>query len=348
MKLHHNVNLQTYHTFNIQESCKWLAIVNSVDEIIHLYRSDELKSEPKLVLGRGSNVLFTEPYQGLVIINRLSGIHHTEDSHHHFLHVAGGEDWPQLVEWCTEHQLAGLENLALIPGCAGSAPIQNIGAYGVEFKDVCQYVDYLCLESFSIKRLSVSECQFGYRDSIFKHNLYNKAIIVAVGIMLSKSWVPTLSYGPLQTLPTDCSASDIYHAVCNIRKEKLPDPKLAGNAGSFFKNPVISLEHFHQLKSQFPSISAYPTDDGMKVAAGWLIDYAGLKGYRIGDAQVHDRQALVIVNMGRATAEDIIQLAGKIRHDIFNMFGIELEHEVRFMGAADEVKLTTLLLGNEK
>ncbi|NNN46246.1 MULTISPECIES: UDP-N-acetylmuramate dehydrogenase [unclassified Vibrio] len=340
MQLHHSANLQAYHTFNIQESCKWLAIVNSVDEIIRIYQNDELKKEPKLVLGKGSNVLFTEPYQGLVIINRLSGIDHTEDMHHHFLHIAGGEDWPALVDWCIAHRIAGLENLALIPGCAGSAPIQNIGAYGVEFKDVCQYVDYLCLKTFRIKRLSRSECQFGYRDSIFKHALSNKAIIIAVGLMLSKSWTPNLSYGPLKSLPADCSADDIYRLVCQVRKEKLPDPRESGNAGSFFKNPIISLERYHQLKRQFPEMVAHPTNDGMKVAAGWLIDQAGLKGSRVGGAQVHTKQALVIVNIANATSDDVIQLATKVCHDVFEKFGIDLEHEVRFMGAREEVKLS--------
>lgn len=343
MQLHHNANLQAYHTFHINQECKYLAVVHSVEDIIHLYQGVEFQNTPKLMLGKGSNVLFTEPYQGVVIINCLSGISHTEDAHHHFLHVAGGEDWPKLVEWCIQHQFAGLENLAMIPGCAGSAPIQNIGAYGVEFKDVCLYVDYLCLESFRVKRLSVSECQFGYRDSIFKHSLYDKAIVVAVGLRLPKLWKPNLSYGPLKMLPADSSAEDIYRVVCQVRREKLPNPRENGNAGSFFKNPIISLAHFQQLKRQYPELIAYPTDKGMKVAAGWLIDQANLKGSRIGGAQVHAKQALVIVNIADATAEDVIQLALKICHDVLEKFGIELEHEVRFMGARSEVNLKTFV-----
>lgn len=187
MQLHLDANLKPYHTFGIEQSCKALAIIGSVDDLVQLYKDERWQGSPKLMLGKGSNMLFTEPYQGLVMVNNITGIEHREDEHHHYLHVNGGEDWPALVTWCMNQQFYGMENLALIPGCAGSAPIQNIGAYGVEFQDICQYVDYLCLESFSIKRLSAQECQFGYRDSIFKHQLYGKAIVVAVGLVLKST-----------------------------------------------------------------------------------------------------------------------------------------------------------------
>lgn len=346
MQLYPNANLKPYHTFGIEQSCKWLTVVESVEDLVELYRRPDLKDEPKVILGKGSNLLFTDYYQGVVVVNRLLGMTHTQDEYFNFLHVAGGEDWPQLVQWCTEHQLVGLENLALIPGCAGSAPIQNIGAYGLEFKDVCQYVDYFCLDSFTVKRLSAAECQFGYRDSIFKHALYNKAIVIAVGLKLAKQWQPILSYGPLQSLPKTASAQDIYHTVCKIREEKLPNPAINGNAGSFFKNPVISQASFKQLQQRFPSVVAYPTQSGVKVAAGWLIDQAGLKGVQLGGAQVHPKQALVIVNIAKATAQDVIKLAAQVRHAVSEMFGVELEHEVRFMGATGETNLSQLL-GNE-
>lgn len=342
MQLHHNANLKSYHTFGLDQTCQYLAVIESVDDLIVLHQSDEWADRPKLMLGKGSNVLFTEPYQGLVMVNRLLGIEHRQDADFHYLHVAGGEDWPSLVEWSIRQGLPGLENLALIPGCAGSAPIQNIGAYGIEFKAVCHYVDYLCLESFTIKRLSVSDCQFGYRDSIFKQDLCGKALVVAVGLRLSKDWRPLLSYGPLQALPSTCTAEDIYHTVCQVRKEKLPDPTVVGNAGSFFKNPMIDQTSFETLKKQYPNLVAYPTEQGVKLAAGWLIEQAGLKGYTLGGAQVHPKQALVIINKNRATAEDIITLAKQICKTVYDQFNVYLEHEVRFIGAAEETDLRAL------
>lgn len=339
MQVHHNANLKSYHTFAIDQTCHYLAVAESVADLIALHQLEPWKSEPKLMLGKGSNVLFTEPYQGLVIVNRLMGIEYSQDSDFHYLHVAGGEDWPSLVKWSIEQNIPGLENLALIPGCAGSAPIQNIGAYGIEFSEVCQYVDYLCLSSFTIKRLSSSDCKFGYRDSIFKRQLYTKAIVVAVGLKLAKQWQPLLSYGPLQALPQGCHAQDVYHAVCEVRKAKLPDPMVLGNAGSFFKNPIIDARHFKILQQKFPDLVAYATQQGMKLAAGWLIDKAGLKGYQIGGAQVHPQQALVIVNHGQATARDVIELANKVRSTVQDMFDVHLEHEVRFMGAIAETQL---------
>lgn len=342
MQLHHNANLKSYHTFGLDQTCQYLAVIESVDDLIVLHQSEEWADRPKLMLGKGSNVLFTEPYQGLVMVNRLLGIEHRQDADFHYLHVAGGEDWPSLVEWSIRQGLPGLENLALIPGCAGSAPIQNIGAYGIEFKAVCHYVDYLCLESFTIKRLSVSDCQFGYRDSIFKQDLCGKALVVAVGLRLSKDWKPLLSYGPLQALPSTCTAEDIYYTVCQVRKDKLPDPTVVGNAGSFFKNPVIDQTSFETLKKQYPNLVAYPTEQGVKLAAGWLIEQAGLKGYTLGGAQVHPKQALVIINKNRATAEDIITLAKQICKTVYDQFNVYLEHEVRFIGAAEETDLRAL------
>lgn len=342
MQLHHNANLKSYHTFGLDQTCQYLAVIESVDDLIVLHQSDEWADRPKLMLGKGSNVLFTEPYQGLVMVNRLLGIEHRQDADFHYLHVAGGEDWSSLVEWSIRQGLPGLENLALIPGCAGSAPIQNIGAYGIEFKAVCHYVDYLCLESFTIKRLSVSDCQFGYRDSIFKQDLCGKALVVAVGLRLSKDWKPLLSYGPLQALPSTCTAEDIYYTVCQVRKDKLPDPTVVGNAGSFFKNPMIDQTSFETLKKQYPNLVAYPTEQGVKLAAGWLIEQAGLKGYTLGGAQVHPKQALVIINKNRATAEDIITLAKQICKTVYDQFNVYLEHEVRFIGAAEETDLRAL------
>jgi len=343
MQLHNNVSLKPYHTFGIEQQCHKLVFIESLSDLLEVYRSEELKLLSKLMLGKGSNMLFTEPYQGLVMVNRMLGIEHTEDEEFHYLHIQGGEDWPELVAWSIEKGLAGLENLAMIPGCVGSTPIQNIGAYGIEIKDVCDYVDYLCLESLEVKRLTKEECEFAYRDSVFKHRLYNKAIVVAVGLKLTKTWVPNISYGPLKDLGEAASAKQIFDRVCEIRSDKLPNPLETGNAGSFFKNPVVIEQHYELLKSLYPNIVAYPTEDGMKLAAGWLIDQLGLKGMVHGGAQVHPNQALVLINNNNATAKDIIELAGIVRTKVLETYGVLLEHEVRFMGKENETYLSQFM-----
>ncbi|MGO1298881.1 MAG: UDP-N-acetylmuramate dehydrogenase [Vibrio sp.] len=340
MQFYLNTSLQPYHTFGIDQACQQLVIAESVDELIAVYRDPQWQSVPKYMLGKGSNVLFTTPYQGMLLINRIQGLEQRDDEQYHYLHVSAGQDWPELVEWTVQHNIAGLENLALIPGCTGSAPIQNIGAYGVELKDVCEYVDYLCLATYTTKRLSKSECQFGYRDSIFKQALYGKAIIIAVGLKLAKQWQPKTQYGPLKALGADATCRDIFAAVCQIRREKLPNPYEQGNAGSFFKNPIVDTEQFSQLQTSYPDIVGYSVDGGVKLAAGWLIEHSGLKGEVFGGAQVHPKQALVIVNQqGKATAQDVVRLAAKVRAVVKQKYGVMLEHEVRFMGPEHEISL---------
>ncbi|WP_159739451.1 UDP-N-acetylmuramate dehydrogenase [Vibrio atypicus] len=344
MQIMTNANLAPYHTFSISQTCDYLIKVHSVDDIIAAYQNPQWQAHPKLMIGKGSNMLFTEHFQGVVMINRLLGKSVTETDAYWHLHIAGGEDWPSLVEWSVEQGYDGLENLALIPGCAGSAPIQNIGAYGIELQDVCEYVDILCLETFAIKRLSASECQFGYRDSIFKQDLYQKAIVVALGLKLAKQWQPNIEYGPLRDFDSlTVTAKQIFDQVCQVRMNKLPDPSVTGNAGSFFKNPVVSIQQHQNLKSQFPDLVAYPADNGMKLAAGWLIDQCGLKGTTIGGAQVHPNQALVLVNTGSATAEDVTNLAAKVQASVLDKFGVMLEHEVRFIGSQQETYLAQVL-----
>lgn len=343
MQIETNTSLRNYHTFSIEQSCDVLVEVTSVEDLQQVYQNPQWQALPKLMLGKGSNMLFTEPFKGVVMVNKLQGIEVTHSEHHWHLHVAGGEDWPSFVKWSVEQGYVGLENLALIPGCVGSAPIQNIGAYGLEIKDICEYVDVLNLDSFTVSRMSAEECQFGYRDSIFKHQLYGKVVIVAVGFKLSKVWQPRIEYGPLQSFDaTTVTASQIFERVCQVRMEKLPDPQVTGNAGSFFKNPVISLQHYQALLTQFPTLVAYPTDGGMKVAAGWLIDQCGLKGFVQGGAQVHPNQALVLVNHQHATAQDVVLLADHVRRTVWQKYAIELEHEVRFMGAEHETNLIKL------
>ncbi|CAM3858189.1 UDP-N-acetylenolpyruvoylglucosamine reductase [Vibrio aerogenes CECT 7868] len=343
MQIHSNASLRAYHTFGIAQCCRFLVEVSSVDELVDVYRRPEWKNLPKMVLGQGSNVLFTTFFDGVVIINCLKGITISENSATYHLHVSAGEDWPDLVENTVRQNIAGLENLAMIPGCAGSAPIQNIGAYGIEFKDICEYVDYLCLESLTVHRLSKNECCFGYRDSVFKHHLYQKAVVVAIGLVVVKNRAPALHYGALRQLPEDAGAEAVFEHVCHIRQEKLPDPEVSGNAGSFFKNPVISHEDFELIKQRFPDIVSYPQEQGVKLAAGWLIEQCGLKGMKIGGAQVHPNQALVLVNDDNATAEDVIRLAAHVYSRVFETYGVSLEHEVRFIGATGEVYLSDLI-----
>ncbi|MDA9556714.1 UDP-N-acetylmuramate dehydrogenase [Vibrio sp.] len=343
MQIQSNANLRDYHTFGIDQSCSHLVEVSSIQDIIDVYRHPKWQSKPKLMLGKGSNMLFTQPFDGVVIVNRLLGKTVSESDENWHLHIAGGEDWPSLVQWSVEEGYFGLENLAMIPGCAGSAPIQNIGAYGLELKEVCDYVDVLDLQSYETQRLTADECQFGYRDSIFKHDLYQKVIVIAIGLRLPKCWQAKNHYGPLKALGASATAQAIFDEVCEVRSQKLPNPDITGNAGSFFKNPVITQAQFKVLSERFPDVVAYPAGNDMKVAAGWLIDQCGLKGYQMGGAQVHPNQALVLVNSQHASAMDVVTLAAYVREQVLQRYDIELEHEVRFIGRQAETNLNAII-----
>ncbi|KOB65333.1 UDP-N-acetylenolpyruvoylglucosamine reductase [Operophtera brumata] len=237
------------------------------------------------------------------------------------------------------HGIAGLENLALIPGLVGSAPIQNIGAYGVELKNVCSYVDMLNLITGSIERIPALQCGFGYRESIFKHRFRLGYVIISVGLRLAKQWSPNLVYGDLATLDMKTvNPRQVFDTVCAMRRSKLPDPHKMGNAGSFFKNPVVEAIKFAELIAKYPTMPHYPKQNGqVKLAAGWLIDRCGLKGYRIGGVEVHQQQALVLVNVDKATSQDIVLLARHVRNAVAERFGLWLEPEVRFIGATGEI-----------
>jgi UDP-N-acetylmuramate dehydrogenase len=339
-----NADLKPYHTFSLTQRCEVLVEVTSIDELIEVYSKPEWLTLPKLILGKGSNVLFTQFYAGVVVINRLCSIDARLEGNDVFLHVMGGEDWPDLVAMTVEKKWCGLENLALIPGCAGSAPIQNIGAYGVEFNDVCEYVEYLDLTTMTLKRLTQAECKFGYRDSIFKRDLYGQIVITAVGLKLTTLWSPNLAYGPLQALEENCSLQQVYDVVCQTRLAKLPDPEHIGNAGSFFKNPLITKAQYLSLLQQCPNVIAYPAGDSMKVAAGWLIDQCGMKGVKMGGAQVHPHQALVLTNVDNASVDDVIQLARAVVNTVFERYQIRLEHEVRFIGRDSETCLDEVVV----
>lgn len=335
--------LHSFHTFGIPSKAKDIDFITDISVLKKSFQKAQQQSLPFLFIGSGSNLLFIEDFQGIVAINQLKGICHTEDENYHYFYLQGGENWHQFVEWTVKNNIGGLENLALIPGCVGSAPIQNIGAYGMEFKDVCDYVEILNLKTNEIFRLTKEECDFGYRESIFKNRYKNDFIIIAVGMKLNKHWQPQLSYGELKSL-NNPTPKEIFQKICEVRHQKLPNPQQIGNAGSFFKNPIIDTARFQQLQAQYPHIPHYlQIDNQVKLPAGWLIDQCGLKGFQIGGAKVHDKQALVLINTGNATARDVVILAATVRQKVMEKFGVRIEPEVRFIGATGEIDAVTYL-----
>ncbi|QCR37486.1 UDP-N-acetylmuramate dehydrogenase [Nissabacter sp. SGAir0207] len=333
------VSLHPYNTFHIAASAQQLVIATTVEQLHAAWQEARHQQHDVLLMGEGSNMLFLEDFGGTVILNRIMGIALTETATDWHLHVGAGENWHQLVCYSLEQGIMGLENLALIPGCVGSSPIQNIGAYGVELKQVCEYVDVLDLENGKTFRLSNEACQFGYRESVFKHHYRQGYAVIAVGFKLTKQWQPVLAYGDLRNLDsTTVTAKEVFEAVCQMRRSKLPDPAVTGNAGSFFKNPVVQPAAFEKIKEEFPTVPAYPQPDGaIKLAAGWLIDQCHLKGYVQGAAAVHRHQALVLINQGGASGAEIKALARHVRETVAERFGIWLEPEVRFIAAHGEV-----------
>ncbi|WP_318971597.1 UDP-N-acetylmuramate dehydrogenase [Arsukibacterium sp.] len=328
MHILHDQPAEFYSTFRLKTR---LATVIEVDNVTELARLD-ITSSP-LVLGEGSNTIFLEPLSRPII--RFTGTAITESWLHAdkcLLHVEAGYNWHQLVSDTVDRQLWGIENLALIPGSVGAAPVQNIGAYGIEFADVCVYVDFFSWRTRSIQRLTPEQCQFGYRDSIFKQQLSGDGIIVAVGIMLSTTAKPVLSYQGLDRLAATCSINDIFDQVIATRKSKLPDYREIANCGSFFKNPVISVAEYHQLKLTYPAMPGFIlADNTVKVPAAWLIDQQGLKGYRLHDVGCYLRQPLVLINYGNGTSEDLLALITLIQDKVRTAYRIHLEPEVRLL-----------------
>ncbi|MDC9589055.1 UDP-N-acetylmuramate dehydrogenase [Xenorhabdus sp. XENO-10] len=339
MSVCQSTQLKTLNTFCISASADYIGIATSIESLLALWQEAIEKNHPILLLGGGSNVLFTENFKGTVILNRILGINIQESDTAWHIHVGAGENWHELITYLFKQQIYGLENLALIPGNVGSAPIQNIGAYGIEFKHVCEYVDFIELKTGNPIRLTANECQFAYRDSIFKHQYKDGYAITAVGLCLNKKWEPILTYGALaQFSRENVTPKQIFDAVCEMRQSKLPDPMLMGNAGSFFKNPIVSIELAYKIKSEYPDCPQYPyNEQSVKIAAGWLIDQCQLKGYSIGGAAVHTKQALVLINKGNATGQDVIALAAYIYNNVAEKFNIFLEPEVRFIGSEGEI-----------
>ena len=332
MQLQQNISLKPYNTFSIDVPAVYFTELNNQDDLAEI----SLLPQQKHILGGGSNILLTNPIDGLVIHNALKGITvEKEDKHHIWLRVQSGEIWHDLVLYAINKGLGGIENLALIPGTVGASPMQNIGAYGVEARETIDNVTFWYWKEKTFLTYNNRDCNFGYRDSIFKQELRDKTFITSVVYKLSKQPKYNTSYGAIsQELENmgvqELSVKAIAYAVMHIRTSKLPDPKLIGNAGSFFKNPTISKLQFDLLRAKYPGIPFYPVSDSLiKVPAGWLIEQCGWKGYRKGDTGVHARQALVLVNYANARGEDIWQLSSEIVHSVRERFAIELEREVQ-------------------
>lgn len=335
MEFRKNQSLKSYNTFGIGVYTRYFLEVNSVSEInsaLDFVQKNQLKL---LILNGGSNLLFTQDFDGLVLKINLKGIEivkETEDVVS--VKVQAGENWHDFVQWTLQNDFGGLENLSLIPGNAGTAPMQNIGAYGVEIKDVMAELSALEIATGNVKTFANIDCKFGYRESVFKNELKNQFILLDVTFRLTKKKHQLrTSYGAIQSELKNLkienpTIQNVSQAVINIRQSKLPNPKELGNSGSFFKNPVITKSQFEEIQKKYPEISAYPSGDLVKVAAGWLIETAGWKGKRIDDAGVHEKQALVLVNYGEATGQEIYNLSQKIMDDVKHKFGIELEREV--------------------
>lgn len=333
-------DLTPCNTFGMVAHADWGLPFSTLTELQHTLQDARWCNLPRLVLGGGSNILFTCDFSGLVLLNTMKGISVTECDDAWSLHVAAGENWHELVRWTLAQGMSGLENMALIPGAVGAAPVQNIGAYGVELCRYCSYVDVWDLVLQQELRIPAQECGFGYRESRFKQEWQQSRIITAVGFKLPKRWQAVTGYGPLRELGPQATAQQIFDTVCQLRLDKLPQPEQLGNAGSFFKNPTISAGKAAALHADNPLMPAYPQADGaVKLAAGWLIEQAGLKGLEMGRAAVHAQQALVLVNLGGAAAFDIVKLAKHVQQRVYAQFGIELTPEVRFMGATGELTL---------
>jgi len=339
MIIRENQTLGKLNTFGIDALARYYVELSSTEQMKEFLDLPEYRAVQKLVLGGGSNLLFTKPVLDCVVLkNNILGISKVkEDKDFVYIRSGAGENWHHFVMHCIENNYAGLENLSLIPGNVGAGPMQNIGAYGVELKDVFHELEALNLADLKTELFNSDDCRFGYRESVFKKEARNKYIITAVTFRLNKTPRFNTSYGAInQELEAmgvkELSIAAISRAVCNIRRSKLPDPAIIGNAGSFFKNPEVEEQKFVALQMQFPSIVGYPLENKkVKLAAGWLIEQCGWKGKTFGDAGVHDKQALVLVNHGKATGKEIYDLSQRILDSVKEKFGVELEREVNII-----------------
>ncbi len=337
MKIYKDISLKEYNTFSLNYRARNLITIETEKEAANLFRNRKETLYPFLILGSGSNILFTCDYDGTILHTDINDIRIEEKNPEYIIVSAGsGVIWDHLVEWCVNNGYSGLENLSLIPGTAGASPVQNIGAYGIEVKDYIEKVRAVSTEDGSIKEFLKADCGFGYRNSIFKTDNKGKYLVTRVYFRLGYGSLFHLNYGSLEKEVDKLgktTVKNVRQAVINIRKSKLPDPEVIGNAGSFFKNPVVTTAVAETLKKKFPDLPVFDYQQGfVKLAAGWLIDQCGWKGRRIGDAGVYERQALIIVNYGNATGIEIYDLSEGIKESVRQNFGIELEREVEVIG----------------
>jgi UDP-N-acetylmuramate dehydrogenase len=333
-----NQSLKNLNTFGVEAKAKLFAEVISEDELVKLLLDEKLKSKRKFVLGGGSNILFTKDFDGLLIKVSISGIKVIDEDNDSLLVEAGaGVIWDELVKYCVERNFGGIENLALIPGTVGAAPIQNIGAYGQELAYTFVSLNGVFIGTGEQKIFSKNECNFSYRSSIFKEELKNKFVVTSVRLNLKKNPKPNLTYKALSDFLAKNGISyptikEVSSAVAEIRKSKLPDPQKVGNAGSFFKNPVVGEDSFRKLKAEYSGIYSFPSESGqIKISAGWLIEKCGWKGKRVGDVGTSPDHALVICNFGNASGTEILEFAMRIKEEVANKFEIILEEEVNIL-----------------
>ena len=335
IRVFEQADLRGRNSFHVSQRASRLIEFDKAEELPALF--EQYHPERWMVLSGGNNILFTRDYEGTLITPCGTGIRIlAENDHEVEVDVEAGLEWDDLVQWCVERELWGIENLSLIPGKVGAAPVQNIGAYGVEAKDAIRSVTMYVPESAKFLTLAAEHCDFGYRESVFKHSLRGKVIITSVTFRFGKSANPILGYGDvIREVEARGGATlcNIRNAICDIRRSKLPDTEVLGNAGSFFKNPVVGIEVAEGLRVNFPEMPIYPiAEQGkVKLATGWLIDKAGLKGYREGSVGVHERQALVLVNHGGATGGEVIAFARMVQKRVKECFGIEIDTEVNIL-----------------
>lgn len=335
-RIYSNISLASRNSFGVEQQAKTLVEFECAEDLRAYF--EEHNPEKWYVLGAGNNTLFMQDYDGVLFtpVNRERTILSANDDYVE-LRAEAGHDWDELVEWSVNEGLWGIENLSAIPSSVGAAPVQNIGAYGAEAKDAITIVEYFDVESRKVVRLTNEECRFAYRESVFKQELKGRVIILAVEFRLSRHAKPNLGYGDVISEVESrggATLRNIRDAICAIRSRKLPDPKVLGNAGSFFKNPIVERGVAEALLAKYPDMPHYAVagdDDHVKLAAGWLIDKSGLKGYRDGVVGVHDRQALVLVNHGGATGGDVMRLAGYVCGKVKEIFGVEISPEVNVL-----------------
>ena len=333
-----NYPLLKLNTFGVDVKAKYFVSINTVNELIELTKTKVFKDLQLLILGGGSNILFTKDFDGLVILNSIKGkeiIDQTQESI--FLKIGAGENWHELVMYTVDNKWGGIENLSLIPGNTGTAPMQNIGAYGVEIKETFVELEALEISSGKIVKFNNSDCEFGYRESVFKNKMKNQYIILNITLELKKNPVLNINYGDVKAILesqniNNPSIKDVSDAIISIRQSKLPDPKIIGNSGSFFKNPIVSLNQLELIKKKYPNVVNYKiSENEFKIAAGWMIERAGWKGKKFNNYGVHEKQALVLVNYGLASGMEIFNLSEEIILDIKDKFGIKLEREVNII-----------------